>query len=62
MKTKSFDCVEMKNEIQARRYEEYMANKDKYESYAHFIEERAKKSPWVQEMMRRFKRAPLKHH
>ena len=62
MKTKSFDCVEMKNEIQARRYEEYIANKDKYESYAEFIEERVKKSPWAQETIRRFSKTPVKKH
>ena len=61
MKTKEFDCVKMKNDIQAQRYEEYIANKDKYESYAHFIEERAKKSPWVQETIRRFKSANVKN-
>ena len=54
MKTKTFDCVEMKNRIQAQRYEEYLAHRDEYESYADFIESRAKKSAWTQEMLRRF--------
>lgn len=57
MKTKKFDCVEMKNEIQARLYEDYIANKEKYPSYVRFIEERAKESAWAQQMTRRFQRA-----
>ena len=61
LKTKDFDCVEMKNEIQARLYDEYLANKDKYTSYVDFIEERAKNSPWVQETIRRFKSASVKN-
>ncbi len=47
MKTKTFDCVEMKNEIQAQRWREYQAHKDEYPSYAAFIEARAQKSEWV---------------
>ena len=57
MKTKKFDCVEMKNEIQAQLYSDYLAGEDKYESYVQFIEERTKKSAWAQQMTRRFKRA-----
>jgi len=55
MKTKKFDCVEMKNEIQAQLYNDYIANKDKYESYVHYIKERTKKSAWAQLMIRRIK-------
>ena len=47
----------MKNDIQAKLYDEYTANKDQYESYVQFIEERTKKSAWAQQMTRRFKRA-----
>jgi hypothetical protein len=50
MKTKAFDCVEMKNEIQAARWREYQAHKKEYPTYAAFIEARARKSAWVSKM------------
>ena len=50
MKTKTFDCVEMKNEIQAQRWREYQAHKNEYSSYTAFIEARAQKSEWVSKM------------
>jgi hypothetical protein len=37
----------MKNEIQAERWREYQTHKDKFPSYAAFIEARAQKSEWV---------------
>ena len=44
MKTKTFDCVELKNRIQAKRLAEYEACKDKYASYVDFINARVKDS------------------
>ena len=43
-KTKTFDCVEMKNRIQAERLAEYEARKDEFASYIDFINAREKES------------------
>jgi hypothetical protein len=43
-KTKTFDCVEMKNRIQAERLAEYQARKQEFASYLDFINARAKDS------------------
>lgn len=51
MKTKTFDCVEMKNEIQAQRWREYQAHKSEFSSYAAFVEARARKSKWVTKVL-----------
>ena len=42
MKTKAFDCVEMKNRIQADRLAEYEARKGEFSSYVEFIKARVK--------------------
>jgi hypothetical protein len=39
-KTKTFDCVEMKNRIQAERLAEYESRKDEFASYLDFINAR----------------------
>jgi hypothetical protein len=44
MTLKTFDCVEMKNRIQAERLAEYEARKDEFASYLDFINARIKKS------------------
>ena len=44
MKNKTFDCVEMKNRIQAERYAEYLAHKDEYGTFLDFINARVEKS------------------
>lgn len=41
---KTFDCVEMKNRIQAERWAEYQARKDEFSSYLDFINARVKGS------------------
>ena len=47
MKTKTFDCVEMKNRIQAKRLAEYEARKGAFGSYLDFVNARVKRShPW----------------
>jgi hypothetical protein len=43
-KTKTFDCVEMKNRIQAARLAEYEARKGEFASYIDFINARVKDS------------------
>ena len=43
-KTKTFDCVEMKNRIQAERLAEYEARKHEFSSYLDFINARVKDS------------------
>jgi hypothetical protein len=45
MKAKTFDCVEMKNRIQAQRLAEYEARKGEFGSYIEFVNARVKKSP-----------------
>ena len=44
MLPKVFDCVEMKNRIQAERLAEYEAKKGEFASYVDFINARAKDS------------------
>ena len=53
-KTKPFDCVEMKNRIQAQRMAEYLARKDEFASYLDFVRARCRKSEWVQDVRRKF--------
>ena len=43
-KTKTFDCVEMKNRIQAELYAEYESRKGEFASYLDFINAKAKDS------------------
>jgi hypothetical protein len=43
-KTKTFDCVEMKNRIQAERWAEYQSRKGEFASYVDFINARVKDS------------------
>jgi hypothetical protein len=47
---KTFDCVEMKNQIQAKMFAEYEAHKDEYASFVDYVKAQAEKSPWVQRM------------
>ncbi len=44
MKTKSFDCVEMKNRIQADLFAEYESRKGEFASYLDFINAKVKDS------------------
>ena len=43
-KTKTFDCVEMKNRIQAERLAEYESRKGEFASYVDFINARVEDS------------------
>ena len=52
-KTKTFDCVEMKNEIQAKRLAEYEARKSEFRSYLDFINARVQDSSLWQDLLKR---------
>ena len=43
-KAKTFDCVEMKDRIQAERLAEYKAHKGEFASYLDFVNARVKES------------------
>jgi len=47
-KTKTFDCVEMKRQIQQELREEYEARKTEFSSYADFINATADESEEIQ--------------
>ncbi len=52
-KTKTFDCVEMKNRIQAQRLAEYEARKGEFGSYIDFVNARVKRSPVWKKLARK---------
>ena len=54
MKTKTFDCVEMKNRIQTEILADYEAHKDEFESFVAFIHARTGKSQFAREMRKKF--------
>lgn len=56
-KSKTSDCVEMKNRIQADRLAEYEARKDEFSSYLDFINARVKDSE-LADVIRRKTGAP----
>ena len=56
MKRKTFDCVEMKNRIQAQRLAEYRATESQSTSYIDFILARSEKSEWVKRMVQKIAR------
>jgi hypothetical protein len=47
-KSKTFDCVEMKNRIQAEVLAEYEARKDEFTSFAEFL--KSTESDWEREV------------
>ncbi len=51
MTAKTFDCVAMKNRIQAERLAEYMARKDEFASYLDFINARVKDSELAKSLL-----------
>ena len=55
---KTFDCVEMKNRIQAERMAEYEARRDEFPTFASFIKARADESDWVRDMRAKLVAAP----
>lgn len=53
-KTKTFDCVDMKNRIQAKRLAEYEERKGEFASFLDFINARAdERSPLWKALARR---------
>ena len=54
-RTKTFDCVEMKNRIQAQIMAEYDARKDEFASFVDFINKTASESEWVRRMRKKFR-------
>ena len=56
-KIKTFDCVEMKRQAQARLMGEFEAQKGKFSSFAEFIRSTAGKSPWGRSLRARIRRA-----
>jgi hypothetical protein len=52
-KAKTFDCVEMKNEIQAGLLAEYKAQKDRYPTFEEYVKAKAQESEWVRQFRRR---------
>jgi len=50
---KKFDCVEMKNKIQAKMFADFEAHKNEYASFADYVKSQADKSPWVQRMRKK---------
>ena len=53
-KTKTFDCVEMKNRIQAKMLAEYEARKHEFGSFTDFIRAKAEESEWVRAVRAKF--------
>ena len=55
-KAKTFDCVEMKNRIQAERMAEYESRKAEFASYLDFINARVEKSELAEIIRRKAQR------
>jgi len=53
-KTKPFDCVEMKNRIQAQLLAEYEAHKNEFASFAEFLRRRNERDEWVAKARAKF--------
>jgi len=53
-KSKTFDCVKMKDQIQAEMIAEYEARKDDFDSYDAFLRAKADGSPWIKKMRKKF--------
>jgi len=52
-KSKTFDCVEMKNRIQAEVLAEYEARKDEFTSFAEFL--KSTESDWERKVRQRIR-------
>ena len=57
MKQKTFDCVEMKRQAQARLMAAYCARKSEFTSYAQFIRETAATDPKIRAFRERIAEA-----
>jgi len=57
-RNKTFDCVEMKNRVQAQMLAEYEAHKDEYDSFVDFVKTRTQCSEWVRQTSKKTTRQP----
>jgi len=53
-KNKSFDCVEMKNRIQADIQAEYEARREEFSSFVEFVKASSSNSDYARAMHRKF--------
>ena len=53
-KTKTFDCVEMKNRIQAEIQAEYEVHRNEFPSFVEFVRSTAANSEYARAMHRKF--------
>ena len=53
-KTKTFDCVEMKNRIQAQLLAEYERRKGEFSSFGEFVKARNAGNEWVCKVRTKF--------
>jgi hypothetical protein len=53
-KTKTFDCVEMKQRIQDELRAEYESRTKEFANYIDFLQAKANESPWVRQQRQRF--------
>ena len=56
LKTKAFDCVEMKNRIQQGIRKEYEAHRGAHASYADFVRSSLAKSEWGRRQLAMFRK------
>jgi hypothetical protein len=54
VRRKTFDCVEMKDRIQANIWAEYQARKAEFPSFYDFIRAQNDESDWVRRMRAKF--------
>lgn len=59
-KNKKFDCVKMKNEVQASLQREYEHRKSEFVDFGDFIRKKAQESAWQIEMHTRFDKSKAK--
>lgn len=52
--TKPFDCVRMKDQIQAAMLAKYERHKGQYSSFEAFVRAEGRKSAWVQRINHKF--------
>ena len=61
MKTKTFDCVEMKRQVQQELLAEYEARKGEFASFDDYLRHVAESSEWGRAMRRRFSKRDQPH-
>ncbi len=59
-KDKKFNCVEMKDQIQADLLKEYESKKKKFKSFADFLNAMSDQSPWQQALKQKIEKAQTK--